>query len=563
MQNTKKAARLILLLVLSVAVFALVGGVMAQDGGKVLVSGRQMSNSDIPTLDPSLMQDVPSVQVAWELSPGLARVDEETSAVQPGLATSWDVSDDGTVYTFHIMEGVPWVHYNADSGAVEQVMDESGNPRMLTAGDFAYGITRTLSAEVASPYVYVLQPWIVGAYDFFDNGDASVLGLNVIDDQTLEVTLPIGSSIAPVIFDLWVTFAQPQWVIDEFGEFWTDPENMVSFGPFALKEWERGDGGSLTMIKNPFWPGTDSIPQSMLDEVTFRFLDQEAQLVEFEAGSLDVGEVPNSAIDRIKADPTLSAGYFTGPGACTYYYGFNSEHAPFDDARVRRAFSMAIDRQAIVENVTRAGESPAGFFALPSLNAVPHQADYPGMGISSDPDAAQALFQEYLDETGQQASDITPTLLYNDSSLHASVAQAVQQMWSETLGVNVQLTVQDFATYLAERGNFDIYRAAWCYDYPDAHNEYYDVGFHSDLLPENDTHWSNADYDALVDQAFVESDTQARTDLYAQADNILVNTEAAIAPIYFYVTKDITQPYVTRTHSLIAREAYEKWDINR
>ncbi|MCC6802202.1 MAG: hypothetical protein IT319_04890, partial [Anaerolineae bacterium] len=299
-----------------------------------------------------------------------------------------------------------------------------------------------------------------------------------------------------------------------------------------------------------------------LDEVQFVFLDQQVQLANFEAGTLGVAEVPNADIPRILASPTLSAGYFTGPGTCTYYYGFNSESVPFNDARVRRAFSMAIDRQAIVENVTRAGESPAGFFALPSLNAAPVQADYPGMGITTDPEGAKVLWQEYLDETGTQASDYTPSLLYNTSSLHEAMAQAVQQMWSETLGVTVQLTVQDFATYLEERGNFDIYRAGWCFDYPDSHNFYYDAGWHSDLLAENDTHWSNADYDSFIDQAFAAPTVEERRDLYAQADNILVNTDAAIAPIYFYVTKDLTQPDVVRTHSLITREAYEKWDLN-
>lgn len=561
MKELSKSSRFIPLMLLTLLLVAVVGGVAAQDGMKVLVTGRQMGASDIPTLDPSITQDVPSVQVEWELFPGLARFNEETSAIQDGMA-SWDVSDDGLVYTFHILENVPWVHYNADSGAVEQVMDDSGSVRYVTAQDFANGIQRSLDPETASPYLYVIQPWIAGAYDFeADNSDPSVLGLNVVDDNTLEVTVTAASSVTPAIFDMWVTYAVPQWLVDEYGEFWIDPENIATFGPFALKEWVRGDGGSLTMIKNPFWPGTDAIPQPTLDEVQFVFLDPEPQLANFEAGTLGVAEVPNSAIDRILADSTLSSEYFTGPGTCTYYYGFNTEAPPFDDARVRRAFSMAIDRQSIVENVTKAGESPAGFFALPSLNAAPVQADYPGMGIMTDTEAAKALWQEYLDETGTQASDYTPSLLHNTSSTHAAIAQAVQQMWNETLGVTVQITVQDFATYLEERGNFDIYRAGWCFDYPDSHNFYYDAGFHSDLLEENDTHWANADYDSFVDQAFAAPTVEERRDFYAQADDILVNTDAAIAPIYFYVTKDLTQPNITRTHSLITREAYEKWDI--
>ncbi|MCC6801916.1 MAG: hypothetical protein IT319_03445, partial [Anaerolineae bacterium] len=234
----------------------IVGGVAAQDEAKVLVTGRQMSASDVPTLDPSITQDVPSVQIEWELFPGLARFHEETSALQPGMAT-WDVSDDGLVYTFHILENVPWVRYNADTGAVEEVTDDSGNVRYVTAGDFAFGIQRSLDPDTASPYLYVIQPWIAGAYDFeADNSDPSVLGLNVVDDNTLEVTVTAVSSVTPAIFDMWVTYAVPQWLVEEYGDFWIDPENIATFGPFALKEWVRGDGGSLTMIKNPFWPGT-------------------------------------------------------------------------------------------------------------------------------------------------------------------------------------------------------------------------------------------------------------------------------------------------------------------
>jgi oligopeptide transport system substrate-binding protein len=565
-----KVRRITALLLLLVLAFTVMGGAaLAQDGAKVLVTGRQMGPSDIPTIDPSLAEDVPSVQVIVELFPELVRVHEETAEVQPGMAT-WEVSEDGTVYTFSIVPEVPWVRYNPDSGEVEQVMDENGNPRYVTAQDFAYGIQRSLDPLTASPYQYVLLPWIVGGEEFGLAAEATEeeratlienLGIEVVDDYTLQITTPEASVVTPFIFGMWITVAEPSWAIDEFADFWIDPGNINTYGPFTLQEWVRGDGGSLTMIKNPFWPGTDSIPQPQLDSVQFRFLDDSPQLAEFEAGTMHVAEVPEAEIDRVMADPALSQALFVGPGTCTYYYGFNVELPPFDDARVRRAFSMAIDRQAIVDNVTRSGETPANIFTLPSLNAAPTTEMYPDIGVYSDPEAAAALWQEYLDETGQSASDFQPTLFHNESALHASIAQAVQAQWLETLGVEVQISVADFATYLDTRGNYEVFRAGWCFDYPDTHNFMYDVGWHSDLLEENDTHWSNADYDALIDQAFVAPTVEERRDLYAQAEQILVNEEAAIAPIYFYVTKDLTAPNVERTHSLITREYYEKWDL--
>lgn len=565
----QKFNRLTALLLLVAVLFAVVGGVAAQDGGKVLITGRQMGPSDIPTLDPALAEDVPSVQVITELFPSLLRLHEETVEVQNGLA-SYSVSEDGLVYTFNILPDISWVRYNAESGAVEQVMDESGAPLYVTAQDFAYGMIRTLDPVTAAPYQLVWAPWVAGGVEFAGSGEATAeeqqalrdaLGINVVDDWTLEVTVPQLAAPTALIYAQWFAIAQPQAVIEEFGDFWIDPENILTYGPFALKEWVRGDGGSLTMIKNPFWAGTPEIPAPALDEVQFRFLDEGVQLTEFEAGNLQVSEAPAASIDRINSDPTLSAALHVAPGTCTYYYGFNTLVAPFDDVRARRAFSMAIDRQSIVDNVTREGQIPSALFALPSLVAAPTSEQFPDVGIHSDATAARALWDEYLADVGATSDSFQVTIFHNDSALHASVAQAVQQMWAETLGVNAQITTADFATYLDQRGNYPVYRAAWCFDYPDAHNFYYDVPFHSDLIEENDTHWVNTEFDALIDQAFLEPDNAARAELYAQADNILVNTDAAVAPIYYYVTNDLTAPGVVRTYSNITREYYEKWDL--
>ncbi|MDX2140002.1 MAG: peptide ABC transporter substrate-binding protein [Chloroflexota bacterium] len=529
----KKSLGFVLLLAL---VLALVGGVVAaQDAPKVLITGRQMGSSDIPTIDPALAEDVPSVQIIDQIFVGLGRINEESSAVEDGIATL-SISEDNTVLTYSIMPEVSWVRYNADSGEVEQVLDESGNPRYVTAQDFAYGILRGLDPMNAAPYGGVLAPWIAGGSEFnAGEADASAVGINVVDTYTLEITAAQPSAVTQLVLaSLWLVNAQPQWVIDEAADFWIDPENINTYGPFALKEWVRGDGGSLTMIKNPFWAGTENIPAPALDEVVFRFLDEEVQLAEFEAGTIDVAEMPDTELERVLASEALSAAYFTGPGTCTYYYGFNTERAPFDDVRARRAFSMAIDRDAMANDVLGAGQIPANLWTLPTLNAAPTSEQFPELGIFSNNEEAAALWEEYLSETGQSAADFNLTLFHNESSLHATIAQAAQQMWAETLGVTVNIATADFATYLETRGNYDIFRAAWCFDYPDSHNFHYDVPFHSDLLEENDTHWANAEYDSLIDAAFEAGSVDERIELYAQADNILVNTEAAIAPIYYY-----------------------------
>lgn len=550
-----------------VAVLLTLGVATAQDK-KILYTGRQMGPDDIPTLDPSTASDVPSVQIIAELFPELYRLDEVDVVTEQGVATV-AISEDGLTYTFSILPNISWVRYNAETDAVEQVVDESGTPRMLGAADFKYTMVRTLDPLVASDYGYVLAPWVVGgselnglaadAADFDAARQAAIdaLGITVVDDLTLEVKVTKQSAAIASVFAMWITTGTPGWLIDEVGDVWIEPENIATYGPFALKSWNHGQ--DLTLIKNPFWAGTETIPAPAIDEVVFQFLDLDPQFAAFEAGSLQVSEVPPSAIPRIMADPALQAQYNAAPGTCTYYYGFNVSKAPFDDPRVVRAFSASIDRQGIVDNVTLAGELPAYMFVLPSMQAAPKQEDFQDQLVTFDPEYAKAQLDEYLTEMGMTADQLAPTLLFNNSALHQGVAEAVQAMWAEYLGVNVTLAAQEFGVYLDSRRDADIFRAGWCFDYPDANNWYYDV-FHSSVDPDN--HFANAEYDALVEAAGAAATIEERVALYAQADAILTNTAASIAPIYYYVTDNITAPGVERTQSNIGREYYEKWDIS-
>ena len=359
---------------------------------------------------------------------------------------------------------------------------------------------------------------------------------------------------------MWIATAQPSWLIEEAGDLWVEDENYQSYGPFALQEWAHDE--SVTLAANPFWPGTDSMPQPSVDQVVMYMMDASVSLAEFEAGNLDIGQVPLADIDRIQSDPELSDAFFVAPSKYTYYYGFNVEKAPFDDVRVRRAFSQAIDRQSIVENVTRGGQEPAGFFTRPDVAAGPSQELTPELGIYSDAEAAQASLQEYLDENDMTVEDMPPiTLMHNESEAHAAVAQAVQQMWSDTLGVDISIASQEWGVYLETLNNDapQIYRLGWGWDYPDANSFLYDV-FHSSS-GNNDTNWTNEEFDSLLEEARLLTDQEARRDLYTQADNILVNEDAAIAPIYFYTSLRMFNPEITeRTYSVLGYEVYAKWD---
>ncbi len=546
------------LMVFAMLLPMVIGVVSAQD--EPIVLNYSFGPGDVPSLDPAVATDTSSIQVIIELFPGLTRLHEETLELQGGVA-SYEVSEDGLTYTFSLAEGIPWVQYNADSGAVEEVTDADGNVRYLTAGDFVYGWQRTLNPDTAGDYAYVLAPWVANGNEV-NAGEAALeeLGIVAVDDLTIEVTATEPAAFVPNVFGMWMASAQPEWAIEEFGDEWTEDYAIQSYGPFALKEWLHDE--SLTMIKNPFWMGTDSIPVPMIDEIYSTMLEESAQLANFEAGSLDISSVPLADIDRIRADADLNTALAVGPGSCTYYYGFNLAKPPMDDARVRRALSMAVDRQSIIDNILKGGQEPAFFFSRPNLVAAPTSEQYPEYTIGEDIEAAKAELQSYLDDNGITLEEMAPiTLMHNESEAHRVIAQAVQQMWSENLGVEVQIQTQEWAVYLEtlREDAPQVYRLAWCLDYPDANNFLWDV-YHTSTNPRGN--WSNAEFDALVDEARTLTDVDARRDLYAQAENILTNTEAGMINFYYYTSLSLTQPWVERTYSQLGNQYFEKWSVD-
>lgn len=537
------------------------GAVGAQDAPKILRT--EMGASDVPTLDPAIATDSNSIQILELTYVGLTTLNEE-AAVEPGMASEWEstVNEDGSVtYTFTLLQNVPWVKYNAESGAVEEVTDESGNVRYVTASDFVYGWKRTLDPATAGDYAYVLAPKVAGGEAFnLGDGTADDVAITAVDDYTVQVIAPENFVFNLNVYGLWMARPQPQWVIEEFAEFWIEPANFVSYGPYAVKEWPRGE--SITVIKNPFWAGTESVPQPKIDEIVFYVLDESTALAQYEAGDLDrTDTVSLPDIPRIKADPVLSAEYYEGPQLASYYYGFAVGVEPMTSVHLRRALSYAVDRQDIVDNVTASGQQPAPYFVNPGLNAAPKPEDYPELGISYDPVKAQEELALALEELGlSDVSELPPvSLLFNTSEAHQRIAESVQSMWAEELGIQVELVNQEFATYLDQRATFPVWRAGWSQDFPDAHNFLFDV-FHSSSQ-NNDTGWSSPEFDALVEQAASEPDLATRTELYAQAEQILIMDEAAIIPIYWYASVELTKPYVERTYSVTGNQRFEKWDI--
>ena len=563
-RNLRLIMGVLMISAMLVSSFALVG---AQDGSSITVS--IMGQNDIPTLDPSLAEDVSGIQGIDMLFPGLTILDETTVELQPGIASSWDISDDGLTYTFNLIPDISWVRYDEDAGEVVQVTDAEGNVRTVTAQDVVYGWTRSLTPDTSSYYASVLAPWVEGAAGFLETGEGDI-AIAALDDNTFQVTTTADFAFLPNIFGMWMGVPQPEWVIEEHGDFWTEPENIATYGPYALKEWAHDE--SVTFTKNPFWAGIDAMPEAQIEEVTNVFLEQSAALDSYEAGELVyINPVSLDALERVQVEYPDEFG--VGPGTCTYYYGFNTEKAPFDNVHARRAFSLGIDRDAVTENVLKAGQVPAAFFTRPDMVAAPQQADYEEVAllVTEDDDAriaaAQEEWQAYLDETGISADDLPPiTLMFNESEAHASIAEAIQNMWLETLGVEVDLASQEWATYLETRANDapQIFRVAWCYDYPDAHNWTFDV-LRSDSGQAddggNEINWVNEEFDALLIDAASSPDVAERENLYGQAEVILNWTDAVIAPIYYYTTTLMLSPDVEAPFSNTGVESFEKWTL--
>jgi oligopeptide transport system substrate-binding protein len=543
--------------------------------------------SDFGTIDPSLATQSAEIQIAETTSLGVVRQNETTAEIELAMATGYEVSDDGLTYTVHIMEGVPWVHYNAESGEVEVVQDCDGNDRNVTAQDFAYGLVRTIDPATASDYAYALLPYIVGAAEFNDgtNTDPESVGVKAVDENTIEYTFTAPAVYNLNLLGLWIAHAAPQWLIEgddctqAAADRWTEQEFFQGYGPFTLKEWIHDS--NLTLIKNPFWTGNETIPQAKIDEIQFRFLDSSPMLAEFDAGNLDISAIPSEEWDRIHADPAYAEMIRPVYTLGTEWYGFNNQLAPTDDQRVRLALSLAIDRDLLVKQVVKGG-IPAQFFTNPGAAAGPKPELYPDGGVKYDPEKAKQLLEDYLTEKNLTAADLKMTLMANSTEGNQKTGEAIVGMWKEVLGIDVTFVTQERAVYLDTRtdGKENIYRNSWVQDYPDANNFLFDVfglnAAFTDVVDwpmnvglataEEYAPGDNPNFDKfteLLQQAANEQDAKKRMDLYAQAEQILIVDEAVVAPLYWYTDDILIRPEIKDTESITGYDHWEKWDIER
>ena len=531
---------------------------------KIITVGR--GANDPKSIDPQRAVDARDSELSTQLFPGLILPNVETNDLMPGIAQSWEVSDDGVVFTFHLIQKVPWVRYNPDKDEVEIVNDESGNPRYVTAQDFVYGFTRALDPATASPAAYILAPYVVGGEAFNTGaGSADGLGVKALDEYTFQVTAPEKLGYTLGIYGIINAKATPKWAIDASGDSWTEPQNINTYGPFALKAWEHEN--SITMVKNPFWQGSDGIKQPKLDQITFRLIDAATALSEFEADNLDATQIPSDQVVRVQADSNLKDQLKIVPGLCTQAWGFNATKAPFNNVHIRRAFNYSVDRVTLVNDVLAGGQIPALFFTPPSIALAPSGTpEYADIGATFyDPEQAKTELELGLKDLGLSSVDKLPavTVEYGTSSELTAVAQALQAMWKETLGAQVTLSQIDVKVYWGkqEKDAGQIFRAGWCPDYNDTNNFLRDV-YRSDSIY-NYGKWTNDKFDELVDQARIETDSVKRLSLYTDAEKILNIEDAGTMTLYYPVVPTVTKANIVRTYSIIGVDYYWDWDITQ
>lgn len=531
-----------------------------------------------PTADPALATDTTSVNVVGNIFVGLTKFHPVTGEVSPYLATEWESGEDADgnqTWTFHLRDDIPWVNYDPVTGETTQVADDEGNPRFVNAHDVVYGVKRTINPDTGSDYAYVL--YIIKNAQAVNEGSEELtiddVGIVALDDYTVQFTLENPAGFFPAIAGMWIANPMPQWAIEEWGDKWTEAGLIVTNGPYVMESWIHG--GELNLVRNPLWIEADKVQIERIEGVMIT--EASTAFALYENNELDTTGVPQPEIDRVKADPVLSEEFYSAPVPCTYYYGFTNTKYPMTDARVRQAFVQSINRQSLIDNVTKGGQIPATSFAPPGIFGAPE----PGtVGLQYDPEAATAALQSFLDDEGMTLEEFNAldiTLMHNTSEGHARIAAAIQQMWKDNLGVDVRVENQEWKVYLQTLKNTTpveemphIWRLGWCADYPDENNWVYEV-FNADAganrlrrncMDANCSETTTSDFDEITASAAQTQDPEERAALYAEAERILAAEEVAYAPIYHYTAVNVTKPWLTRNFPPLGANDFYNWTID-
>lgn len=504
-----------IIILLAVAILFIVAGTFLIGQSKEMVF-RMNNGTEIQTLDPAIMTGVPEFRVAMQVFEGLTVYHPETLAPMPGVAQSWTVSKDGLVYTFKLRTNAKW---------------SDGTP--IDAETFKYSWLRALAPETAAEYAY--QFYYIKGAEAYNTGKGKVedVAIKVVDKYTLQVTLenPTPFFISLISFQTYMPV--PKHVIAKVGnDKWFLKENIVCNGPFKLVEWFPND--HITLVKNDRYWDIGKVKLSKI--IIYANEDNNTSLAQFAAGELEYQEgIPTELMDTWKTKPETHIVPYLG----TYYYVVNVTNSQTNkallDPRVRKALYLTINRKYLVDNILKAGQIPAYSFVPPNMPG------YKGFeGPKENIEEAKKLLADAGYPGGKGLGTIT--LLYNTSAAHKRIAEAIQQMWKQALGIDVVLENQEWKVYLDREHNYDyqICRAGWIGDYVDP-KTFLDMWVTGG--GNNYAGYTNKAYDDLINKTNLEQDPKKRMALFYEAEKMLM-TDFPIIPIYFYVNIYTLQTYV-------------------
>lgn len=489
--------------------------------------------ADPLTLDPQLNSATDASHIINNVFEGLMR--EKDGEVVPGIAESYTLSEDGLVYTFTLRDAT-WA---------------DGQP--VTAGDFEFAWKRGANPATASEYMYLFESANILNAGAIAKGEKSIdeLGVKAIDDKTLEVTLS-----APTDYFLGLTgFATLMPVredmVDDEGAWAKDPAKYIGNGPFKMSEYKMGD--QIVLVKNENYWNAENVNLEKI--VMYMIVDESTAHTRYTAGELDVNElIPTDEIPTLIAeDPT----FYIMPKIGTYYYAFNMNNEALKDARVRQALSLAINREQIVKEVTKGGQKvaygfmPEGITDNEGKSFTETAGDY-GINPKGDVEKAKALLAEagYPDGAGLPEIEI----LYNTSESHKLIAEAMQEMWKQNLGINVKLTNQEWAVFQETTNNnaFDsLARRGWIGDYNDPQTM---LEIFESTNTQNIGRYSSETFDTEMQLSRETMGAERMEHLY-KAHDILME-DMPIIPVYYYVTNMMIQDSV---HDLELTSTSKLW----
>lgn len=470
------------------------------------------------SLDPIKSVGLTEAQVMRDLFEGLVNQDSHGKPV-PGVALNWHTTDN-RVWTFTLRPDARW-----------------SNGESVTADDFVYSWQRLVTPNNTSPFAwFAALAGINNAQDIIDGKlPAEQLGVEAVDKHTLKVVLNKPVPYFPSLAANFSLYPVHRGTVEKFGADWIKVGNLVGNGAFALAD--RVVNEKIVLTPNPYyWDHKNTV----ITQVTFVPINQESYATNrYLAGDLDITEsFPKQRYQKLLKD--IPNEVFTPDQLGTYYYAFNTQRAPTNDVRVRKALSMAIDRQLVASKVLGTGEKPAYYFTPDVTDGFkPEKGLYNSYSQKELDQQAKTLLQE----AGYGPNHpLELTLLYNSSENHQKIAIAVASMWKKKLGVNVKLVNQEWKTYIDSRnsGDFDVIRASWIGDFNEP-STFLSLltSQHSGNIPK----FNSQQYDQVMASASIETNPQLRNRYYNSAEAILAQ-EAPIAPIYQYTNGRLIKPWL-------------------